>query len=159
MNLHAMPWPFFAAFVLPLALIVLLHDLRASERQAGRHDLLLATAGSAATLWHLRAGLRSAWAYAWAVLPLVAGAVISGAATAEQAKRCMETVHEKLATPYGLMLCAPPLVKTSIDVMRAVVFNPGIKENPSLHVERLLASASQGPWRPDVQPAARARKS
>jgi N,N'-diacetylchitobiose phosphorylase len=28
-----------------------------------------------------------------------------------------------------LMLSAPPFVKTPIDVMRAVVFNPGIKEN------------------------------
>jgi cellobiose phosphorylase len=27
------------------------------------------------------------------------------------------------------MLCAPPFVDTSIDVMRAVVYNPGIKEN------------------------------
>ncbi len=58
--------------------------------------------------------------------------VISGAATAEQAKRCMQTVNEKLATPYGLMLSAPPFVKTSIDVMRAVVFNPGIKENAGI---------------------------
>jgi len=33
--------------VLPLVLIVLLHDLRASERAAGRHDLLVATAGRA----------------------------------------------------------------------------------------------------------------
>lgn len=59
-------------------------------------------------------------------------AVISGAATPEQAELCMETVHEKLATPYGLMLCAPPLIKTSIEVMRAVVFNPGIKENAGI---------------------------
>jgi cellobiose phosphorylase len=59
-------------------------------------------------------------------------AVISGAAAPEQARRGMETVHEKLATPYGLMLCAPPFVKTPIDVMRAVVFNPGIKENASI---------------------------
>jgi N,N'-diacetylchitobiose phosphorylase len=59
-------------------------------------------------------------------------AVISGAATAEQAARCMRTVHERLATPYGLMLCAPPFVKTSIDVMRAVVFNPGVKENAGI---------------------------
>jgi N,N'-diacetylchitobiose phosphorylase len=58
--------------------------------------------------------------------------VISGAATSEQAKSCMETVHKKLATPYGLMLCAPPFVKTPIDVMRAVVFNPGIKENAGI---------------------------
>jgi N,N'-diacetylchitobiose phosphorylase len=58
--------------------------------------------------------------------------VISGAATPEQASRCMETVQEHLATPYGLMLSAPPFVKTPIDVMRAVVFNPGIKENAGI---------------------------
>ena len=56
-------------------------------------------------------------------------AVISGAASPEQAKLAMETVKAKLATPYGLMLSAPPFVKTSVDVMRAVVFNSGIKEN------------------------------
>ncbi|MGW8249776.1 MAG: GH36-type glycosyl hydrolase domain-containing protein, partial [Anaerolineales bacterium] len=59
-------------------------------------------------------------------------AVISGAATPEQASRCMRMVQERLATPYGLMLCAPPFVKTPIDVMRAVVYNPGIKENAGI---------------------------
>ncbi len=59
-------------------------------------------------------------------------AVLSGAAGREQADLCMETVHERLATPYGLMLCAPPFVKSPIDVMRAVVFNPGIKENAGI---------------------------
>ncbi len=59
-------------------------------------------------------------------------AVISGAATPDQAARCMQTVKERLATPYGLMLSAPPFVKTPIDVMRAVVFNPGIKENAGI---------------------------
>jgi cellobiose phosphorylase len=58
--------------------------------------------------------------------------VISGAATPEQARRCMQTVQERLATPYGLMLAAPPFVKTPIDVMRAVVFNPGVKENAGI---------------------------
>ncbi len=58
--------------------------------------------------------------------------VISSAASPEQAKRCMQTVQEKLATPYGLMLSAPPFVKTPIDVMRAVVFNPGVKENAGI---------------------------
>jgi cellobiose phosphorylase len=58
--------------------------------------------------------------------------VISESATSEQALRCMDIVHEKLATPYGLMLCAPPFVKTSIDVMRSVVYNPGIKENAGI---------------------------
>jgi cellobiose phosphorylase len=58
--------------------------------------------------------------------------VISGAASHEQEVRCMDAVHERLSTPYGLMLCAPPFVKTPIDVMRAVVFNPGIKENAGI---------------------------
>ncbi len=59
-------------------------------------------------------------------------AVISGAATPEQAQKSMETVNQKLATPYGLMLSAPPFEKTSIDVMRAVLFNNGIKENAGI---------------------------
>jgi cellobiose phosphorylase len=58
--------------------------------------------------------------------------VISGTATPEQAARCMQAVQERLATPYGLMLSAPPFVKTKVDVMRAVVFNPGIKENAGI---------------------------
>ncbi len=58
--------------------------------------------------------------------------IISGSATAEHAQQCMQVVNERLATPYGLMLAAPPFVKTSVDVMRAVVFNPGIKENAGI---------------------------
>ena len=59
-------------------------------------------------------------------------AVISGAATPQQAERCMQVVDQRLATPYGLMLCAPPFVHTSIEVMRAVVFNSGVKENAGI---------------------------
>ncbi|MCQ2612637.1 MAG: N,N'-diacetylchitobiose phosphorylase [Treponemataceae bacterium] len=59
-------------------------------------------------------------------------AVLSGAATPEQAQKAMQTVKDKLATPYGLMLCAPPFAKTTVDVMRAVVFNKGIKENAGI---------------------------
>ncbi len=59
-------------------------------------------------------------------------AVISGAATPEQAQKAMRAVKEKLATPYGLMLAAPPFTKASIEVMRAVVFNHGIKENSGI---------------------------
>jgi len=59
-------------------------------------------------------------------------AVISGSATPDQASRCMQTVQERLATPYGLMLSAPPFIRTPIDVMRAVVFNPGVKENAGI---------------------------
>lgn len=59
-------------------------------------------------------------------------AVISGGATPEQAQKAMQSVKDKLATPNGLMLSAPPFKDTSIDVMRAVVFNPGIKENAGI---------------------------
>ncbi len=61
-----------------------------------------------------------------------AWSVISGTATPEQAQKCMQTVNERLATPYGLMLSAPPFIKTPVDVMRAVLFNPGIKENAGI---------------------------
>jgi len=59
-------------------------------------------------------------------------AVISGAATDEQAEACLDSVAQELATPYGLMLAAPPFVNASPEVMRAVVFNPGIKENAGI---------------------------
>ena len=58
--------------------------------------------------------------------------VLSGSATPEQAVAAMQAVKDKLATPYGLMLSAPPFKKTSIDVMRAVLFNAGIKENAGI---------------------------
>jgi N,N'-diacetylchitobiose phosphorylase len=58
--------------------------------------------------------------------------VISGAATVEQRVKALQTVYERLATPFGLMLSAPPFIKTSIEVMRAVLFNPGIKENAGI---------------------------
>lgn len=59
-------------------------------------------------------------------------AILSGYASPAQSDSCMQAVHDRLATPYGLMLAAPPFVKTSIEVMRAVVFNPGIKENAGI---------------------------
>lgn len=59
-------------------------------------------------------------------------AVISGAADKEQAEKAMKTVAEKLQTPFGLMLCAPAFKKTTVEVMRAVVFNASIKENAGI---------------------------
>ena len=59
-------------------------------------------------------------------------AVMSQAATAEQARECLKTVKEKLATPYGLMLCAPPFVKAPRSIMSSVVYNAGIKENAGI---------------------------
>ena len=69
---------FLAAFVLPLVLIVLLHDLRAAERVAGRHDLLVATAGRPGALWRWRAVLRATGVFGAAAVPLLAGGVLAG---------------------------------------------------------------------------------
>jgi ABC-2 type transport system permease protein len=81
---------FFAAFVLPLVLIVLLHDQRAGERVAGRHDLLVATAaGGSVQLWHLRTGLRASGVFIAAALPLAAGAGLSGTAAPTLLAACV----------------------------------------------------------------------
>lgn len=51
---------FLAATIAPLLLILLLHDLRGAERVAGRHDLLVATAGRPSRIWLPRAAVRFA---------------------------------------------------------------------------------------------------
>jgi cellobiose phosphorylase len=58
-----------------------------------------------------------------------AWAVLSGAASADQAARALGTVRERLASEWGVAMCAPPFEKTPVTVMRAVLFNPGNKEN------------------------------
>jgi cellobiose phosphorylase len=55
--------------------------------------------------------------------------VISGVATEAQAKSSLAAMKRELATPYGLMLCAPPFEKTPRHIMDGVVYNKGIKEN------------------------------
>jgi cellobiose phosphorylase len=59
-------------------------------------------------------------------------AVMSGAATPAQAKQALRTMKEKLATPYGVMLCAPPFIKADPEIMKATLFNAGIKENAGI---------------------------
>jgi len=54
--------------------------------------------------------------------------VLSGHADAGRAASAMQAVRDQLATPYGLMICDPPYVETDYHVMRAVLFNPGMKE-------------------------------
>ncbi len=58
-----------------------------------------------------------------------AWAVISGAASPQQAKMAMKSMKDYLFTPYGLTLSAPPFEKTPKQIMGGVVFNKGIKEN------------------------------
>lgn len=59
-------------------------------------------------------------------------AVLSGAATPEQARSCMNALKERLATPYGIMLSAPPFTHTPPTVMGGVIYNHGIKENAGI---------------------------
>ena len=59
-------------------------------------------------------------------------AVMSGAATPEQGRRAMDALKEHLATPYGIMLSAPPFTNTPPTVMGGVIYNHGIKENAGI---------------------------
>jgi len=59
-------------------------------------------------------------------------AVISGAATPEQARAAMNALRERLATPFGIMLSAPPFTRTPRTVMGGVIYNHGIKENAGI---------------------------
>jgi cellobiose phosphorylase len=59
-------------------------------------------------------------------------AVMSGAATSAQARLAMDAVHERLATEFGILLCEPPFLTTDVKVLRAVLYNPGTKENAGI---------------------------
>jgi cellobiose phosphorylase len=41
-------------------------------------------------------------------------------------------MKDRLGTRYGLMLCAPPFIKANPDIMKATLFNAGIKENAGI---------------------------
>ena len=69
---------FLAASLAPLLLILLLYDLRASERSARRHDLLVATAGSALQLWVPRALVRVVALTVALLVPLWVGSLVEG---------------------------------------------------------------------------------
>ncbi len=59
-------------------------------------------------------------------------AVMSGAATPAQAKQALKTMKEKCATPFGVALCDPPFIKANPEIMKATLFNAGIKENAGI---------------------------
>jgi len=59
-------------------------------------------------------------------------AVMSGAADSAQAEKCMDSCHQHLATKFGLMLCDPPFMTVPCQEIRAVLFNPGMKENSGI---------------------------
>ena len=59
-------------------------------------------------------------------------AVLSGAATPEQATLVMQKVKEHLATEYGIALCNPPYTDTDYKIVRSQLFNKSMKENGAI---------------------------
>jgi N,N'-diacetylchitobiose phosphorylase len=59
-------------------------------------------------------------------------AIYSGHTTDERAVKLMDIVNKHLLTNYGLMICAPPVEKTDPRVIKARLFNKGMKENASV---------------------------
>lgn len=78
----ALPGRFDFSFVLvylaPLFVIALFHDLWSSEREAGRY-VMLKSLSRGRQLWWRRAGLRFGFLYAALAIPLLTGALLSGA--------------------------------------------------------------------------------
>lgn len=69
---------FFGGVVLPLLLIVLLHDLKSQERESRRLSLLVASSGAASSPFRLRAILIALLVALASAVPLVLGALLSG---------------------------------------------------------------------------------
>jgi ABC-2 type transport system permease protein len=69
---------FVAAFIAPVLVILLLHDLLSSERGQGRYELLSATAADPRALWLTRGAVRWACLTFCLLMPLWAGGVLEG---------------------------------------------------------------------------------
>jgi cellobiose phosphorylase len=59
-------------------------------------------------------------------------AVYSGHLSHDRAEALMDVVERRLSTEYGLMICDPPVEKTDPHVIKARLFNKGMKENASV---------------------------
>jgi N,N'-diacetylchitobiose phosphorylase len=58
--------------------------------------------------------------------------VLSGYTSPEQANMVMKAVRDRLATEYGIVIVDPPYAKTDHRVIKAPLFNRGMKENGSI---------------------------
>ena len=59
-------------------------------------------------------------------------AILSGHTAANRGIQLMDVVRKRLSTEYGLMICDPPVEKTDPHVIKARLFNKGMKENGSV---------------------------
>ena len=73
-------WAFVLTYLAPLFVIVLLHDLKSSEREAGRIGLLAAMAHNERALWRRRIALRMGSLLAVLIAPFLVAAALSGGA-------------------------------------------------------------------------------
>lgn len=81
----ALDYAFVVATLLPLLLLIVLHDLWAGERRAGRLELLLATSSSGERVLLQRAAIRGAMVCAAVLIPFILAAAWSGAALGKTA--------------------------------------------------------------------------
>jgi len=58
--------------------------------------------------------------------------VLSGHAQGDRAKSVLNHLNERLFTDYGLMICDPPYKKADLNVVKATLFNEGMKENGAI---------------------------
>ena len=59
-------------------------------------------------------------------------AVISGLADREQAETALDTVYDRLNTPYGAVIMDPPYHAHAFEGALAVIYNAGVKENAGI---------------------------
>ncbi|WP_096086238.1 DUF3526 domain-containing protein [Agaribacterium haliotis] len=125
---------FFAAFVFPLLLIILLYDIKSSERSAGRFELLQLTSANG-SLWLTRSFILSASAYLCIAVPLLIAGLIAGTKAATLSKALLFVL---INTAIWTLLCSvfSSLKKPSSFILMsliglwlclAVVFPAGIK--------------------------------
>ncbi len=82
-------------------------------------------------------------------------AVISGHAVGKRAEKILKAVEHHLSSEHGVMLCAPPYVRTDPEVCLARLMNPGLKENGAIfnHVQgwfvmaEAMAGRNEEAWR------------
>jgi cellobiose phosphorylase len=70
-------------------------------------------------------------------------AVMSGHTTKQRSEKLLDVVRKRLSTDYGLMLNDPPVEKTDPHVIKARLFNKGMKENASIfqHTQSWVVAA------------------
>ncbi|MEM9704577.1 MAG: DUF3526 domain-containing protein [Pseudomonadota bacterium] len=78
-NSGRFDYVFVAALIAPLLVILLLHDLCASERAAGRYDLLVATEGGNEAVWVTRTCVRALALTVAVTTPFLLGALVTQA--------------------------------------------------------------------------------